>query len=248
MVPQAAYHVQTTTNNPARSKGFVVTLLDPSYLRPTNQSQSFVSPRPAEGPVFFKRKGLYYILAGTTCCACKGGSSVYVFTARAPLGPYSYEGDIGSVPGHKFDLHSPFNYVTRAQGSTVITVPVIRGDGTRNEAVLWLGNQWATATSNDGNLLYWTELVFSADNGGIKQLQWVDSVNITVDQCRAFTEPSVCKRYTSLDQPRCRWNYELGVCTIVIAAEVEVFEAHTTAPWGTTYENFAATLVRNLMY
>ena len=33
------------------------------------------------GDVCFKRDGVYYILPGTGCCACVGGSSIEVFTA-----------------------------------------------------------------------------------------------------------------------------------------------------------------------
>ena len=38
-----------------------------------------------EGPIFFKHGDNYYITQGSGCCACKGGSSIYVFTATAPL-------------------------------------------------------------------------------------------------------------------------------------------------------------------
>ena len=69
----AAYHVQTTTNDPNATNGFVVTRLDPSYTRPAvpRQAATFDAPMPAEGPAFFKRgQGDYYIMGGTTCCAC----------------------------------------------------------------------------------------------------------------------------------------------------------------------------------
>jgi len=64
--------------------------------------------------VFFKRGGLYYILPGPGCCGCRGGASIYVFTAT---GPYTFRGEIGSnltAAAAAFDAHSPYNYVTRA--------------------------------------------------------------------------------------------------------------------------------------
>ena len=45
-------------------------------------------PEESEGPVFFKHQGRFYVMAGKVCCACRGGSNVYVFSALDPLGPY----------------------------------------------------------------------------------------------------------------------------------------------------------------
>jgi len=45
-----------------------------------------------EAPVLFKRKGLYYLLAGPMCCFCYQGSGIRVYTATSPLGPYTYQG------------------------------------------------------------------------------------------------------------------------------------------------------------
>jgi hypothetical protein len=116
------------------------------------------APLPAEGPVFFKRKGIYYILGGTTCCACRGGSSVYVFTAPAPLGPWTFRADIGSSPQH-YDPHSPTNYVTRAQASDVFQVVGSgragggsSGSGGDDDQWLWLGNQWVTGPQRNRDL------------------------------------------------------------------------------------------------
>lgn len=120
----ACYHVQTTTNDPNAMKGFAVTLLNNAYTGPAvpKKSAPFQAPMPAEGPVFFKRGDTYYILGGTTCCACRGGSSIYVFVAPSPLGPWRYLSDVGSRPSHTYNPNSPTNYVTGAQASTVIQV------------------------------------------------------------------------------------------------------------------------------
>jgi len=120
----------------------------------------------------FKRNSTYYLLAGLGCCACKGGSNIVVYSAPSPLGPFTLQGDVGSnhTAGHVFDAHSPYNYVTKAQGSKVI--PLRWADG--SVQYLWLGNQWVTAPeavgyARDHDLLYWTVLSFNA-TGAIEQL------------------------------------------------------------------------------
>ena len=60
---------------------------------------SFSTPKSSEGPTMFKRGGKYYVTAGTGCCACIGGSSIYVLRADTVDGPYVFLGDVGSIPG-----------------------------------------------------------------------------------------------------------------------------------------------------
>ena len=101
-----AYHVQTTTNDPNATRGFTLTALDASFTAPASprRSATFVAPKPAEGPVLFRRgAGEYYLLGGTTCCACKGGSSIYVFRAPAPLGPWRFVHTIHLHPSLRKD-------------------------------------------------------------------------------------------------------------------------------------------------
>jgi len=40
----------------------------------------------AEGPVVFRRGSKYYVLSGTGCCACIGGSTIYVQMADSMHG------------------------------------------------------------------------------------------------------------------------------------------------------------------
>ena len=148
------YHVQTTTNDPKAINGFAITELDSTYTAPAvpRRSATFKAPKPAEGPVFFKRNGSYYILGGTTCCACKGGSSIYVFRSAHPLGPWRYISDVGSVKGAPYNPHSDQNYVTKAQASTVFAA---------GGELVWLGNQWASKGAvRNSDLLYWSVLRF----------------------------------------------------------------------------------------
>ena len=132
-----------------------------------------------EGPAMFKRDGLYYLLVGRGCCACRGGSNIEVYTSSAPLGPYQSRGDVGSNTTAAFDAHSPYNYVTRAQQTKVFTVPA--PDGTLQ--YVWLGNQWVTSALSGAprnhDLLFWAVLKFDTA-GMIEQLEWSDSANIDV--------------------------------------------------------------------
>lgn len=88
-----------------------------SFYQPPRERRSHTSA-PA-GPSMFERNGVYYLLAGLGCCACRGGSNVVVYTAPSPLGPFTLQGDIGSnhTDGHVFDAHSPYNYVRTGAGS-----------------------------------------------------------------------------------------------------------------------------------
>lgn len=122
----SAYHIRT---------GFDVVKLNDDYTGPAEHMSSFRTPKPctyilmyigcvglsksdftinmrlaAEGPVVFRRGGKYYVLSGTGCCACIGGSTIYVQMADSMAGPWTYAGDVGSRPGHTFDPHSPNNY------------------------------------------------------------------------------------------------------------------------------------------
>ena len=169
-----AWHVQTTTNDPSAANGFTVTALNTEYTAPATprRASSFVAPRPAEGPIFFKRSGSYYILGGTTCCACRGGSSIYVFRADSPLGPWRFVNDVGSnprPPGTPFDIHNPNSFVTKAQASAVLDVG--------NNQWLWLGNQWVTSERRNADLLYWTLLAFD-ENGDVLQVEHADNATV----------------------------------------------------------------------
>ena len=160
-----AYHVRT---------GFEIVELDADYTAPARHRSSFSTPKRSEGPTMFKRNGIYYITSGTVCCACIGGSSIYVMTSSSVDGPWDYRGDVGSVPGHAYDPHSPNNYVTKAQGSAAFTV---------GEQVVYLGNQWNSGLREDPpgprnhDLLYWTVFNFGSD-GAIKQVVWEDEVTL----------------------------------------------------------------------
>jgi beta-xylosidase len=170
--------------------GNIITQLSDDYLGVQGNATSFEPPKSlhcgCEGPTFFKHGGTYYITLGTGCCACKGGSSIFVFSASAPLGPYTYQSDIATIPGipsgnastcaEQRGVNGPPGcvYSWRSQA----TATFVYG----NTTVL-LGNQWQTAGSPPGSgprnrdLLYFAPLSFKED-GSIEQLQY--RMNVTV--------------------------------------------------------------------
>ena len=75
----AAYHVRT---------GFDIVRLNDEYTAAASHVAAFSTPKPSEGPTMFKREGAYYITAGTGCCACIGGSTIYVDMADSPVSVY----------------------------------------------------------------------------------------------------------------------------------------------------------------
>eukprot|EP00038_Savillea_parva_P009838 m.186169 g.186169 ORF g.186169 m.186169 type:complete len:710 (-) comp16687_c0_seq1:65-2194(-) len=159
----SAYHVRT---------GFAIVKLNDNYTGPAEGMSSFSTPKPSEGPVMFKRNGIYYVMSGTGCCACIGGSTIYVQMATDIKGPWTYAGDVGSNPT-PFDPHSPNNYVTKAQASAVL---LAKGtDGT--VSYVWLGNQWNSGLAltppgpRNHDLLYWSVLQFN-ENGTVKQFEY----------------------------------------------------------------------------
>lgn len=167
----AAYHVRT---------GITIERLAANYTAPGGGAVDLPNGG-VEGPSMFKRGSIYYLLVGVGCCACLGGSNIVYYTAPSPLGPFTLRGDVGSnkTAGHVFDAHSPFNYVTRAQGSKVIRVPAADG----SEQYLWIGNAWVSSTQpgnpRNHDLLYFTLLDFDAA-GNILQVVRSDTCTISV--------------------------------------------------------------------
>ena len=131
------------------------------------------------------RNGTYYTLVGTACCACPGGSSIYVFTAVSLRGPWAYRGDAGSNRSQPFDPHSRWNYVTRAQASAVFRVPLAGG----GVALVWLGNQWLSGPTRDADLLYWSVLRFG-DDGALRQLEYARAATFELGEAVTAAAPS----------------------------------------------------------
>ncbi len=161
-----AYHVRT---------GIVIEKLTPDLIAGTGDYSSLSLPS-VEAPLMFKRGSLYYLLAGVDCCACTGGSNMLVYTADHPLGPFTFQADVGSNASH-LNPHVPDHYVTGAQGTDVIRVPAANG----SLQFLWIGNQWVTAAEpghpRDHDLLYWSVLQFDGA-GRIEHLIAQDAITL----------------------------------------------------------------------
>lgn len=162
----SAYHVRD---------GLVIEKLADNFTVGTGQTAS-IHNSGIEAPIMFKRNGIYYIVSGNGCCACKGGSNALVYTADSPFGPFTLRGDVGSNPT-PFDKHSPNNYVTRAQATAIFLVPSPGGD----EQYVYMGNQWQTAQfpgrPRNRDLLYFTKMQFFS-NGSVEQFVWQNETTI----------------------------------------------------------------------
>ena len=163
-----AYHVRY---------GFSIERLNGDYTGVTGEWTRFSTPEISEGPVMFKRRGIYYIMPGTICCACRGGSSSYVLTSTSPMGEFVYRGEVTGNSTAEFDPHSPYNWNTRAQASAVFLVPSSSGE----MQYVWMGNQWVSSPDSQRNhdLLYWAVLHFDEETGMVMRMEreeecWVD--------------------------------------------------------------------------
>jgi hypothetical protein len=67
--------------------------LTPDYTasRGAARNSGFFGHSFVEAPAMFKRGEVYYAVFGQCCCYCEWGSPVYVYTAAAPLGPYTMQ-------------------------------------------------------------------------------------------------------------------------------------------------------------
>lgn len=173
--------------------------LTPDYLASTGRSSGIFGPYFVEAPVMFKRAGVYYALFGHCCCFCEQGSGGYVYTAPAPLGPWTLQAPVeaadvicapaGSGSGSGSDsgsgdptpgqgcLYGGSSQVavTRSQASYVVQVPTATG-----VTLVWAGDRWGQ--SPDGikghEPQFWAPLQFFPD-GRVRHLQWLD--NFTLD-------------------------------------------------------------------
>ena len=146
-----AYHVRF---------GLVIERLNPDFLGGSGAVYQLNPGRVAnlEAPVFFKHDSWYYLMAGSLSCAGRG-TTVYGWRSKAPLGPYTPQGVVGTPSA------------TRAQGSTSFLVGRQR---------IWLGNQWETPHApRNHELLHFARIRFNSDRS-IVPLEWEDNVTLAV--------------------------------------------------------------------
>ena len=171
-----AYHISMQTLPcwpspvPGACAGLLIQRLSPDFLSATADVHfvniSATGAPALEAPILFRRGDWYYATAGTLNCAAAGGTAVFAFKSRHPLGPYT---PASADNGRIFSRSA-----SRAQGSTTFRAG--------NETV-WLGNQWLTSQAPDAarnyDLLRWA-LVEFAEDGSITPIEWQEEINLTL--------------------------------------------------------------------
>ena len=107
-----------------------------------------------ESPALLKRAGVYYLLTGSCCCACRGGSGLAVYTAASVLGPWALQAgrsdincgaDVAICGGFGARQVGRSDIVINAQWWSVSLVP-LAGGGT---AYLLNGRRWLSGAGNN---------------------------------------------------------------------------------------------------
>ena len=86
----------------------------------------------SEAPAVLFRGGLFYALFGHCCCFCLQGSGLYVYTAAAPLGPWTRQGspadfDVSCQPPPPPPPANPFCGLREELGNVNITLECVNG-------------------------------------------------------------------------------------------------------------------------
>jgi hypothetical protein len=158
----AGYMIYTSIEE---EHGVSIERLERDFCTSTKEGTQILS-RGDEAPALFRRGTTYYALFDTTCCFCPQGSGAKVFTASAPLGPYTLRGNInrhttpcGDVP------------IINAQQAHVARFPAKEGD-----IYVWTGDRWGSRL--DGikghDFQFWSEPLRFRPDGSIEPLRWVN--------------------------------------------------------------------------
>ncbi len=139
--------------------------LTADFTDTSGQTSSFIGYG-VEAPLMFRRRDVYYILAGTLCAACPQGAEVAVEMSSSPFGPYAFGGEINHQSGHDTVQASNdqtyenggertngadglSNYVRptkkrpfiRGQQTWVAQIPMVNG----NSLYIWMADGWFSA-------------------------------------------------------------------------------------------------------
>lgn len=145
--------------------------LTPDYYSSTwitTGDTSGVFPKGNEAPAMFKNNGVYYALISDSCCFCGQGGQVRAFQAAAPLGPYTYTGDI-TLGDNPFKTGT---VTTSSQQTNVFRV---------GNQLIWQGDRWQSAPAptryKGEDFTSWFVLGFEA-SGAVSNITWQDSITI----------------------------------------------------------------------
>jgi len=113
-----------------------------------------------EGVLMFKREGVYYVGFGPCCCFCASGTSASLWRAAAPLGPYTFAGELATAA------------VWRAQTGSVWF--------TGQDYVLY-GDRWQSAPDRlkSHDFSYMAPITFGAD-GSVQPIAAAFQINVTI--------------------------------------------------------------------
>ena len=116
-----------------------------------------------EAPMMFKRNGTYYVVFGRCCCYCGSGSTVSVYTAASPLGPYTKRSSLGELRSQSTDI---FGYID-SKGETQF---------------MYIGDHWQSAPDGlkSHDFTVWAPLVFSADGLNVTTVGFQDQFSVDV--------------------------------------------------------------------
>eukprot|EP01116_Phalansterium_solitarium_P009479 TRINITY_DN23637_c0_g1_i1.p1 TRINITY_DN23637_c0_g1~~TRINITY_DN23637_c0_g1_i1.p1 ORF type:complete len:367 (-),score=110.95 TRINITY_DN23637_c0_g1_i1:137-1237(-) len=130
--------------------------LTPDYLGLSGENYGLFPDRYVEGSGLFKRNGVYYVMYGSCCCFCRGGSGQVVYTATNITGPWVRQAgfadqgtDINcynsslSLCGAYGDVVAG-DIIVPAQGIYVSTLPSADGP-----VYLWTAERWLSAPFNN---------------------------------------------------------------------------------------------------
>jgi hypothetical protein len=134
-----------------------------------------IGPSMQEAPLLFERGGHYYLTAGHVCCFCPEGADSRVWSAPAPLGPWTEQGYI-DPPANKSG-----GGLLRAQNSLLVVVPDSSGG---EPTLVWAADRWLSAPDlvKAHDFQYWAPLVWNASTTPRtpQQLSWAEGFSLEV--------------------------------------------------------------------
>jgi len=163
--------------------------LAPDYLSSLGAAATSgpITPTNNEAPIMFKRNGFYYLLFGKCCCFCRPGSNAQVYTATAPLGPWTDSGiDIDPMTV----VNGTKRSVSGGQNSFVFTAFVVdraqkplRFAASSAPTLIFVSDRWGTGPVMALDMQYWQPLAFndSAQPPSISPLRWVDEFTLDLE-------------------------------------------------------------------
>jgi hypothetical protein len=155
----------------ALNHGISIEKLTEDFLSSTLEGTGILAEG-CEACAMFKRDGKYYVLFDDCCCFCPQGTGARVYSASAPLGPYTL---LGNINRKKKD-GTP---TIPAQQTHVAQIPSKNG-----MQYLWMGDRWGSRP--DGikghDFQYWSSPLKFLPDGTIETLRFENEVTIDLPE------------------------------------------------------------------